>query len=496
LSRSLFIPAAGVNLTGFTFEGGEGVGLSGFLYENGVRVAAPTITVRPSDSDPTVGFLENLPEVPGRVYAITVSVGGFTFALHYPLEAFPPFRVVAHRGPGEALADLVFTEDTVEVVGVSAVLGPGGLDSVLFGWTEKPGVAQAFKATLERSGVEQRDVTDNWLIGTPPAASTSRSLFIAAAGVNLTGLNFEGGEGVGLSGFLYRNGVREAAPTITVKPSDGDPTVGFLENLPEAPESFYALTVSVGGATFALHYPLEAFPPFRVVAHRGDGEALADLVFTEDTIEVGGVSAVPGPGGLDSVLSGWTEKPGVAQAFKYTLERDLVPQSVGTDNWLVAKPAVQPSISYTREKEFDRDCAVDDIRDCGVPVLVRHQPGAIGPGAMERTLGTPVDVQTHAEFQDFSLKEISPSIRAGDTKAIVADKALGALAEVVGDVPAAGGEPGSTNVSIFSKRSPVAVNDYPTPGDQDVQEWHVVGLLATKPGASHRAAHWLQARAA
>lgn len=149
----------------------------------------------------------------------------------------------------------------------------------------------------------------------------------------------------------------------------------------------------------------------------------------------------------------------------------------------------------TREEaERERDDAVADVREDGAPVLIRYQPAAVPPGGRERVPAAAVDVQTHAALTGFGQREVDgQTILAGDTKLILASKALGALANVVGDLPS-GITPGPLGLTIYVPRAPATEVDYPTPGAEGVAAYQVVRLHETKHAGAYPVAHWLHVR--
>lgn len=149
------------------------------------------------------------------------------------------------------------------------------------------------------------------------------------------------------------------------------------------------------------------------------------------------------------------------------------------------------------EVDLERSDALGDLQEEGAPVLLRYVASTIPEGGVERTPVAPVDVQTYALVKAVGSREIDGDlVLLGDKSVLIEHASLGALAQVVAEIPT-GQQPGFTGLSVFfEERDPVAgEKTFPVPGGAGVREYRVIGRLPSPPplGGWH-IVHRLQVR--
>lgn len=143
------------------------------------------------------------------------------------------------------------------------------------------------------------------------------------------------------------------------------------------------------------------------------------------------------------------------------------------------------------EIQEERADAVADIREDGAPVVLRYDGSSVS--GRERTTVAPVDVQCHAVLLDFRTELVDgESIRHGDLRILVADAALGELADEIGQL-APGTTPSARGITVHVGTS-TSEDDYPTPGASGVKAYRVLRRLNTKNAGDQPVVHYLQAR--
>lgn len=162
-----------------------------------------------------------------------------------------------------------------------------------------------------------------------------------------------------------------------------------------------------------------------------------------------------------------------------------------------------------READEEAADAVRDVYDDGEPVLLRYDGSYVPEGGRAPVVVAPVDITTHAVFEEFSEAELAAGgIRATDARVLIAHGrrdavpvkhagqslvGLGALQDEMAGLPI-GRAPKAGGFAIYQHEEALGRTDYPAVGGANVRKWDVITRLSEARDAGVPVIHRLQAR--